>query len=224
MDGNGRWAMGKGLDRTLGHQNGVQAVRDAAEGCAELGIKVLTLYAFSAENWNRPQYEVDALMALLVSTIGAEMPTLVKNNISLKAIGDLQKLPEATRKELEGAIALTEHHSGMQLVLALSYSARWDILQATNKLVTKGLAGRLEGEVTEAQFKSHLSTAPYPDPELLIRTSGEHRISNFLLWELAYTELFFCPKLWPDFRKEDLEHALQNFAQRERRFGLTHAQ
>ena len=225
MDGNGRWAMGKGMDRINGHETGVESVRRVAEACSELGIGCLTLYAFSTENWNRPKYEVDALMELLVRTISGEMKTFIDNNISLRAIGDLDQLPAACREELNAAIEKTSVHTGLNLILALSYSARWDILNATKNIAADAASGKiLSSEINEKTFKSYLSTNPFPDPELLIRTSGEHRISNFLLWELAYTELYFCDKLWPDFQKDDLYQAILDYQKRERRFGLTSEQ
>jgi undecaprenyl diphosphate synthase len=226
MDGNGRWAREKGENRIFGHQNGVRSVRQAAEACAELGIECLTLYAFSTENWSRPKYEVDALMQLLVKTISGEIKTLNDNNISLHAIGNLKQLPQDCFDELHLAIENTSKNNGLKLILALSYSARWDILNAV-KLVAEELkqsGQEIESTITEDFFKAHLTTAPFPDPELLIRTSGEHRISNFLLWELAYTELYFCSKMWPEFEKEDLYLAISDYQRRERRFGKTSEQ
>lgn len=225
MDGNGRWAREKGEHRIFGHQNGVKAVRNSAEACAELGVECLTLYAFSTENWQRPQHEVNALMQLLVSTINGELKTLNDNNISLHAIGNLEQLPENCYNELQEAIANTSKNNGLKLILALSYSARWDILNAVKKIAFQVEDGLLAPEeINEEIFKNNLTTSPFPDPELLIRTSGEHRISNFLLWELAYTELYFSNKLWPDFEKEDLYEAIFNFQKRERRFGMTSEQ
>jgi len=225
MDGNGRWAMGKGMERISGHQTGVESVRRVAEACSEIGVQNLTLYAFSTENWNRPKYEVDALMELLVRTISGEMQTFIDNNIRLRAIGNLDQLPEACREELNLAMSKTSKHDGLNLILALSYSARWDILNAGKKMSNDVLQGIINPlEINENIFKSYLSTAAFPDPELLIRTSGEHRISNFLLWELAYTELYFCDKLWPDFEKDDLYTAILDYQKRERRFGLTSEQ
>ncbi len=222
MDGNGRWAKKQGMIRTFGHKKAVEAVRDTVEGAAELGIEVLTLYAFSTENWNRPKFEVDALMTLLVSTIHKEVKTLHKNNIRLKAIGDLQSLPGKCRSELEDAMQITADNTRMTLVLALSYSGRWEITQAMRKLAEEVAAGRLSAnEIDEQLISANLSTAAFPEPELMIRTSGEHRISNFLLWQLAYAELYFTDKLWPDFRREDLYDAIFNFQNRERRFGMT---
>lgn len=221
MDGNGRWAREQGFDRIFGHRNGVTAVREAAEACAELGIGHLTLYAFSTENWNRPQEEVNALMELLVSTINAEMKTLMDNNISLRAIGNLEQLPQKCHNELTSAIETTSGNTGLKLILALSYSARWDILNAVKRIVAETDRGPDPDSIDVDYFKSKLTTAPFPDPELLIRTSGEHRISNFLLWELAYTELYFCNKMWPEFGREDLYQAIADYQKRERRFGMT---
>jgi undecaprenyl diphosphate synthase len=224
MDGNGRWAKEKGEDRIFGHQNGVRAVRQTAEACAELGIGCLTLYAFSTENWQRPVNEVNALMELLVNTISGEKKTLNDNNISLHAIGNLEQLPERCRRQLMSVIQETSVNTGLKLVLALSYSSRWDILNAVKKIASSCKSEEDIASIDERIFKANLTTAPYPDPELLIRTSGEHRISNFLLWELAYTELYFCDKMWPDFEKEDLYAAILDFQKRERRFGMTSEQ
>lgn len=225
MDGNGRWAKKKGLARILGHHNAIKAVRETVEGCAELGVKFLTLYAFSTENWNRPQDEVNALMELLVSTIGGEVPTLNKNNIRLKAIGDTHSLPEKCQNQLAKALSETEKNTGMTLVLALSYSARWEIIDAVKSIAEKVKAGNLLPDaITEDVFRSELNSSFVPDPELLIRTSGEMRISNFLLWQIAYTELFITEVLWPDFRKEHLHQAIGAFQKRERRFGKTSEQ
>lgn len=222
MDGNGRWAKKKGNMRIFGHKNGVQAVREASEAAAELGIEYLTLYAFSTENWNRPRTEVDALMALLVATINAETKTLMKNNIRLQAIGELDSLPETVHKKLNSAIEQTAQNTRMTLVLALSYSARWEIVRAAKQIAADALQGKvLLNDLDDSRFASYLTTADIPDPELLIRTSGECRISNFLLWQIAYCELYFTGVLWPDFRKENLYEAIINFQQRERRFGKT---
>jgi undecaprenyl diphosphate synthase len=223
MDGNGRWAKEKGEDRIFGHQNGVRSVRNCAEACAELGINHLTLYAFSTENWNRPKHEVNALMQLLVKTISSEIKTLNDNNISLHAIGNLEQLPNDCYTELQDAIFDTSKNTGLQLILALSYSGRWDILNAVKKIMAIKSSTAPE-YIDDLFFKSQLATAAYPDPELLIRTSGEHRISNFLLWELAYTELYFCDIMWPDFEKDDLYTAILDYQQRERRFGKTSEQ
>ncbi len=225
MDGNGRWAKKNGKARVFGHQNGVKSVRSVTEGAAEMGIKYLTLYAFSTENWNRPKAEVMALMQLLVSTIAKETKTLNKNNISLQAIGDLDSLPKKCKKELMKAIENTSQNDGMTLVLALSYSSRWEIVNAVNSLLNEVKRGELSDEkVTEELFNRYLCTADIPDPELIIRTSGEYRISNFLLWQAAYAEFYFSDILWPDFRKENLWDAVQDFQQRERRFGKTSEQ
>ncbi len=222
MDGNGRWAKQHGKPRVFGHRNGVQAVRDVTEAAAELGIEYLTLYAFSTENWSRPKFEVGALMRLLVETLHKEVKTLMKNNIRLMAIGDLSQLPDATYRALMQGIETTKNNSRMTLVLALNYSARWEILRAARLLAEQVQAGELKPEeVTEAHFAASLNTGinHIPDPELLIRSSGEQRISNFLLWQIAYSELYFTPVLWPEFRKEHLYQAIIDFQQRERRFG-----
>jgi len=225
MDGNGRWAQQKGQPRVFGHQTGVDSVREIAEAAAEIGIKYLTLYTFSTENWQRPQDEVVALMSLLVQTIKGELPTLKKNRIRLHAIGDLGALPEETQKELQEAIALTEDHDRMTLVLALSYSAKWEITQAVKRIAKQVEKGDLDvNHINEDIIAKSLATHDIPDPELLIRTSGETRISNFLLWQIAYAELYFTPVFWPDFRKNNLYQAILNFQNRERRFGKTSAQ
>ncbi len=225
MDGNGRWAKEKGKMRVFGHQNGVKAVRDTVEGAAELGIENLTLYAFSTENWNRPKLEVTALMELLVSTIGKETRTLMDNNIRLNAIGDLQQLPKSCFRELGEAMEKTKNNTGLTLHLALSYSARWEIVNAVKQIAEKVKDNAIQpGEINEELFNSYLNTAHTPEPELLIRTSGEHRISNFLLWQIAYSELYFTKKLWPDFRREDLFEAIYDYQNRERRFGMTSEQ
>lgn len=225
MDGNGRWAKKQGEQRVFGHQNGVVAVKDTVEAAAEIGIKYLTLYAFSTENWNRPQNEVDALMALLISTISKETATLTKNNIRLQAIGDLKSLPGDCYKELMEAIEVTSKNTRMTLVLALSYSAKWEITNAM-KLIAEKLENKelTSADVNEALIATMLCTKDIPDPELLIRTSGEHRISNFLLWQIAYSEFYFTDKLWPDFRKQDLIDAILDYQNRERRFGKTSEQ
>ncbi len=225
MDGNGRWAKKRGKMRIFGHENGVKAVRETAEGAAELGVKYLTLYAFSTENWNRPKMEVNALMKLLVKTIHQETQTLNKNDIRLQTIGDISKLSNDTRKELEKAIENTAGNKRMTLTLALNYSARWEITEASRQIAQKAKNNELDpNEITDEVFSAHLATAGYPDPELLIRTSGENRISNYLLWQIAYTELYFTPVLWPDFNKEELYKAILDFQQRERRFGKTSEQ
>ncbi|MEZ4983657.1 MAG: isoprenyl transferase [Saprospiraceae bacterium] len=220
MDGNGRWAKEQGKPRVFGHRNGVKAVRAITEAAAELGVGYLTLYAFSTENWGRPKLEVTALMHLLVETVHQETNTLMKNNIRLQAIGEISQLPSATYKALQEGIQNTRHNTGMTLVLALNYSGRWDIASAARQLAQEVKDGLLTPEqVDAAALQAKLSTVGIPDPELLIRTSGEARISNFLLWELAYAELFFSPVFWPDFGKEHFYEALVNYQQRERRFG-----
>ncbi len=225
MDGNGRWAKQQGEQRIYGHENGVKSVRDTVEAAAELGVKYLTLYAFSTENWNRPKEEVMALMQLLVHTISAETKTLNKNNIRLQAIGDLKSLPADCYNELQEAIESTKTNSRTTLVLALSYSSRWEMVNAIKEIAAKVENKTLSAAaITEDTINAHLCTAGMPEPELMIRTSGEHRISNFLLWQLAYAELYFTDKLWPDFRKEDLYEAILDYQNRERRFGKTSEQ
>lgn len=225
MDGNGRWAKQQGEQRIYGHENGVKAVRDTVEGAAEAGVKYLTLYAFSTENWNRPKEEVVALMQLLVHTINGETATLNKNNIRLQAIGDLNSLPQECYNELQEAIRNTENNSHMTLILALSYSSRWELTNAVQEIAKKVAAGNIKAiDINEKTIQNHLCTNNFPDPELMIRTSGEHRISNFLLWQLAYSELYFTNKFWPDFRKEDLFEAIIDYQTRERRFGKTSEQ
>ena len=225
MDGNGRWAKQKGEMRVFGHKNGVKSVRECTEACAELGVKYLTLYAFSAENWNRPKSEINALMELLVLTIAKETKTLNENDIRLTAIGDLKSLPKSCYRELMNAIENTKNNKRMTLVLALSYSSRNEIVDAIKSIGEAIKKGRLKPEdITENLVSEHIYTANIPDPELLIRTSGEHRISNFLLWQLAYTELYFTETLWPDFGKEQLYEAIIDYQNRERRFGKTSEQ
>nr|WP_293841793.1 isoprenyl transferase [uncultured Arsenicibacter sp.] len=225
MDGNGRWAKRQGAARVFGHRNAIKAVREVTEGCAELGVQYLTLYAFSTENWNRPKFEVDALMQLLVHTIGGELKTLMNNNVRLATIGDTASLPTDCRHELQEAIEATKGNTGLTLVLALSYSGRWEILEATRQLAAEVAAGRLQPEqITEEVFSRHLCTRDMPDPELMIRTSGEMRISNFLLWQLAYSEFYMPDVLWPDFRREHLYEAILTYQGRERRFGKTSEQ
>ena len=222
MDGNGRWAREKGHDRLFGHLHGVESVRNIVEGAAELGIGYLTLYAFSTENWDRPADEVSGLMELLVDTIRKEVPTLNKNNIRLMVIGDTDMLPENARRELNEAIAETSVNTGLRLVMALSYSSRWEIVRAVKLMAADVKTGKLQPEdISQETIPQYLATREIPDPELMIRTSGEFRISNFLLYQLAYTELYFTDTLWPDFRKENLYEAIVNFQQRERRFGKT---
>ncbi len=225
MDGNGRWAKEQGKLRVFGHQNGVGAVRAAAEACAELGVKYLTLYAFSTENWNRSQFEVDALMKLLSKTMLEELKTLNNNNIRLNAIGDLERLPKSNYEALMKTIDETKNNDRMTLTLCLSYSGRWEIAQAAKKIAEKVKSGEIDIEqIDEKCFSDFLSTNDMPDPELLIRTSGEERISNFLLWQLAYSEFYFTEKFWPDFGKEDLYAAIVDYQNRERRFGKTSEQ
>lgn len=225
MDGNGRWAKQQGAQRIFGHENGVKSVRETVEAAAELGIEYLTLYAFSTENWNRPKDEVMALMQLLVHTINAETATLNKNNIRLQAIGDLKSLPPDCYKELQEAIEKTKNNSRTTLVLALSYSSRWEITNAVKQIAKEVENKKIDpATIDESTINKYLCTASIPEPELMIRTSGEHRISNFLLWQLAYAELYFTDKLWPDFRKEDLYEAILDYQNRERRFGKTSEQ
>jgi undecaprenyl diphosphate synthase len=220
MDGNGRWAKGKGKFRIFGHQNGVSTVKTITEACAEIGVKYLTLYAFSTENWSRPALEVRALMELLVDTMRKELPTLMKNKIRLSFIGNMNDLPEKCQKQLKVTMEETKDNHTMDLVLALSYSAKWDLVQAVKNIAADTAAGKIASEnINDKLIDSYLSTHWMPHPELLIRTSGEKRISNFLLWEIAYSELYFTEKLWPDFTKEDLYHAIFDFQNRERRFG-----
>jgi undecaprenyl diphosphate synthase len=225
MDGNGRWARERGKMRIYGHRHGVTAVRETAEAAAEIGIKYLTLYAFSTENWNRPKAEITALMRLLVQTINKETKTLHDNNIRLMAIGDLENLPKVTHQELTGAIRETSRNDRMAMILALSYSSRWEITQAVKSIAHEVASGKLlPEEITQDVLGMYLATHQIPDPELVIRTSGEYRISNFLLWQIAYSELHFTPKYWPDFRKEDLYTAILDYQSRERRFGKTSEQ
>ena len=225
MDGNGRWAKERGKQRLFGHQSAIQSVREVSEASAEIGVKYLTLYAFSTENWSRPLAEVSGLMSLLATTIRNEVSTMNKNSIKLNAIGDLQSLPRTNYEQLMQAIKDTSHNTRMVLTLALSYSGRWDLLQATRRMAQEAADGKLlPSDINDQTLSSYLSTAGMPDPELLIRTSGEERISNFLLWQLAYSELYFTPKYWPDFRKADLYEAILNYQHRERRFGKTSEQ
>ena len=225
MDGNGRWAKKKGFVRTMGHEKGVEAVRNTVEAAAETGIRYLTLYAFSTENWNRPKYEVEALMRILVKSLHAEMKTLMDNNIRLQAIGDLKSLPPKSYQELMRSIEMTSRNTGLCLILALSYSSRWELVEAARSIARKAASGSLNpDEINVSSLSGFLSTATIPDPELLIRTSGEYRISNFLLWQIAYSELYFTQTLWPDFTKDDFYQAILDFQKRERRFGLTSEQ
>ncbi len=225
MDGNGRWAKQHGQHRIFGHRNGITAVRESAEAAAELGVEFLTLYAFSTENWNRPKKEVDALMHLLLQTIQQEVTTLNKNNIRLNAIGDLESLPKRTGQQLQKVIDSTQKNDRMVLTLALSYSSRWELVRAAQKLAAEIEQGKLKADQVDQNYiESILETHNMPDPELLIRTSGEMRISNFMLWQIAYSELYFTSTLWPDFRKEDLYKAILDYQCRERRFGKTSEQ
>jgi undecaprenyl diphosphate synthase len=225
MDGNGRWAKGKGKLRIFGHHSGVLSVRDVVEGACDLDLKYLTLYTFSSENWNRPKLEVMAIMELMVNTIHKEIENFMKKNVRLNAIGDLNMLPKKCLKELNNAIDTTAGNTGLTLTLALSYSSRREIVQAAKNIALKVQSGELAvDDINEELFENNLYTGNMPDPELLIRTSGEHRISNYLLWQIAYAELYFTNKLWPDFRKEDLFEAILDFQKRERRFGMTSEQ
>jgi undecaprenyl diphosphate synthase len=222
MDGNGRWAEKRGNQRIFGHKNAVAAVRDTVEASAELGINYLTLYAFSTENWKRPKTEVDALMSLLVSTLNSETKTLLDNNIKLYTIGNTGSLPKGVQEQLQQAMAITAKNSGLNLILALSYGSRWEIINAIKKIITDIENGKISlKDLDDAVFGKYLDTFGFPDPELVIRTSGEYRISNFLLWQIAYTELYFTPTLWPDFRRQHLYEAILSFQNRERRFGKT---
>jgi undecaprenyl diphosphate synthase len=222
MDGNGRWAKEKGEDRLYGHFHGVESVRNIVEGCAELGINYLTLYAFSTENWDRPEYEVVGLMELLVNTIRNEVESLNKNNIRLHVIGDMSMLPDYARKELDEALEMTSSSTGLNLIMALSYSGRWELLNAVKNIAHEVKTGKLQVEgIDQDTLQRFLCTSAFPDPELMIRTSGEYRISNFLLYQLAYAELYFTQVRWPDFRKEDLYEAIVDYQGRERRFGKT---
>jgi undecaprenyl diphosphate synthase len=225
MDGNGRWAKQRGLDRIFGHQQGVNAVRELIEAAAELGIKFLTLYAFSTENWGRPDEEINALMGIMVQSLSNETETLLKNNIRLKAIGDMDRLADDVRAQLVETIELTALSTGLTLIIALSYSSRWEIAKAARNISNDVRKGSLDPlSITEEDFEKYLTTYGIPDPELLIRTSGELRISNFLLWQVAYTEFYFTEILWPDFGKEDFYNAIIDFQKRERRYGKTSEQ
>lgn len=225
MDGNGRWAEQNGKERIFGHREGVEAVRSVVEGAGEIGIQYLTLYAFSTENWGRPKEEVDALMGLLVQAIVAETENLHKNKVSLRAIGDLASMPAEVQQNLAGAIARTSENTGLRLVLALSYSGRWEMVEAVKKMADELKNDKIDkSDINEELIGKYLPTFGLPDPELLIRTGGEYRVSNFLLWQIAYTELYFTQKLWPDYRKEDLFEAVNDFQTRERRFGKTSEQ
>lgn len=225
MDGNGRWAKRQGNNRIFGHHHGVESVRQTVEAAGELGIKYLTLYAFSKENWCRPKEEIDALMSLMMSTIDAETETLMKNNVKLNVIGDIDSMPAEIQSKLSKIQLLTSENNGLNLVIALNYSGRWEIAEAVRKIALEISTGKIQPEnISESSVCQYMATSHLPDPELLIRTSGEYRLSNFLLWQVAYTELFFSKTLWPDFRKEDLYEAIVDFQKRERRFGKTSEQ
>jgi undecaprenyl diphosphate synthase len=226
MDGNGRWAKDKGMARIFGHKNAIQAVREISEGSGEIGVKYLTLYAFSTENWNRPTAEIEALMLLLVQAIKDELPTLMKNNVKLYSIGNTSTLPKATQNQLANAIETTQGNTGLNLIIALSYSGKWDILEATKKVAEEVKNGNIQLEdIDEQLFSNHLSTHFAPDVDLMIRTGGDYRISNFMLWQLAYAELYIMENVyWPDFRKQHLFEAILDYQNRERRFGKTSEQ
>lgn len=223
MDGNGRWAKARGLDRSLGHQEGVESVRDITTACSRLGIEYLTLYTFSTENWNRPEAEVAALMGLILTSL--EERLFMENNVRLRVIGDLGRVPAEVRDSIGGLIARTARNTGLTMVIALSYSSKWEITEAVRTLARRAAAGQLDPEALgEGDIDAALSTAFMPDPELLIRTGGELRLSNYLLWQCAYSELYFTPTLWPDFREDDLRRAIADYQGRERRFGKTSEQ
>jgi undecaprenyl diphosphate synthase len=225
MDGNGRWAKSKGKPRAFGHREGVRSVREIVSICGEIGIKYLTIYTFSTENWNRPQDEVSLLMKLLVTSLRDEIKNLIQNNVRILTIGETSKLPTEAQRELLAAMDKTKNNTGLTLNVALSYSGRWDILQAAKRIASEYKHGKIAlSDVDDALFSSHMSTAMIPDPDLLIRTSGEFRLSNFLLWNLAYTEIYITPCYWPDFRREELMKAIRDFQMRERRFGLVSEQ
>lgn len=225
MDGNGRWAVEKGQDRIYGHQNAVEAVRSVIEGAGEIGVKFLTLFTFSTENWNRPKYEIDALMSLFVKCMHSEIDNLMKNNVKLLVIGNLQALPEDCRAELKETLEITKQNTGLSVVLALSYSSRSELTETMKQIALKVKKGILDPEsISEETIQQHLFTNQMPDPDILIRTGREQRISNFLLWQISYTELFFSSILWPDFRKEDLWNIISEYQNRERRFGKTSEQ
>jgi undecaprenyl diphosphate synthase len=222
MDGNGRWAAQFGNERTFGHEHGVDAVRSVVEGAGEIGVEYLTLYAFSTENWSRPKEEVDALMGLFVQAISEETDELLKNNVRLRAIGDISSLPKNVQEKFLWSIDKLNSCTGLTLVIAISYSSKWEIIEAVRQIAEQVKLGKIQpSEIDNSLMECYLNTSEMPDPELLIRTSGECRISNFLLWQIAYTELYFTPKLWPDYRKEDLFEAIFDFQNRERRFGKT---
>lgn len=222
MDGNGRWALAQGLERSAGHVAGVDTVHRITEAASNLGVKYLTLYTFSTENWNRPQQEVNLLMHLIVTALERETPELVRKNVRLSVIGDMSRVPQVTRDRLIGCIAQTAHCTGLNLVLAISYSARWELTTAMQKIAADVAAGKINAaDINDSTIATHLATAGIPDPDLLIRTGGEMRISNFLLWQIAYSEIFVTEKYWPDFSVTDFEDALTNYASRQRRFGKT---
>ncbi|MCH7397386.1 isoprenyl transferase [Belliella sp. DSM 107340] len=225
MDGNGRWAQKKGAMRIFGHKHALAAVRDTIEAADDLGVKIVTLYAFSTENWSRPADEVSALMEIMINSFISELPRMVKNNVRLTAIGDIRSLPEGMQKNLRNTVETTKNNTGVRVNLALSYSGRWELEEAVKNIAKKVVDGQMTVEdINQEAIASHLNTNDMPDPELLIRTSGELRISNFLLWQMAYTELYFTDVLWPDFRKEHLEAAILDYQKRERRFGKTGTQ
>jgi len=225
MDGNGRWAAQFGNERTFGHEHGVEAVRSVVEGAGEIGVEYLTLYAFSTENWSRPKEEVDALMGLFVQAISEETDELLKNNVRLRAIGDISSLPKNVQEKFLWSIDKLNSCTGLTLVIAISYSSKWEIIEAVRQIAEQVKIGKIQpSDIDNSLMECYLNTSEMPDPELLIRTSGECRISNFLLWQIAYSELYFTPKLWPDFRKEDLFEAIFDFQNRERRFGKTSQQ
>ncbi|HQQ92966.1 MAG TPA: isoprenyl transferase [Bacteroidia bacterium] len=225
MDGNGRWAKKQGEDRIFGHHEGVNSVREIVEACGEIGVKYLTLYAFSTENWNRPKEEVDALMELLVSTISLETNNLNSKGVRLEVIGDIKSLPGTCQQELEESMQVTRNNTRVTLILALSYSSKWEITHAVQKIAAMVEEGKLKAsQISSSLIEQNLNTSKWPDPELMIRTSGEHRISNFMLWQLAYAEFYFTDVLWPDFRKEEFFQAILSYQNRERRFGQTSEQ
>lgn len=222
MDGNGRWAQENGQERFIGHREGVVSVRKIVEAAGQLGIKYLTVYTFSTENWNRPQEEVDSLMALMVTAVRRETKDLMANNVRLRTIGDVDRLPPLTRRELDACIDETKNNTGLNLVLALSYSSKWELTEAVRKIAQQVKDGTLQvAQIDEQVISSHLTTKDIPDPDLLIRTGGEYRISNYLLWQAAYAEFYFTDTYWPDFREENLYAAIADYQKRERRFGKT---
>ena len=225
MDGNGRWAKKRGMIRSFGHENGVPTVHNITEVANDLGVEYLTLYTFSTENWNRPQMEVDALMHLVVTSIEKETPELIEKNVRLTTIGDMERVPEFARTRLQKCMADTAHCTGMELCLALSYSSRWEIVKATREIAADLAAGKIQdADINEQLISEHMTTSFMPDPDLLIRTGGEQRISNYLLWQIAYSELYFCDTFWPDFDEEGMHKAIADYQRRQRRFGKTEAQ